>query len=330
MDDHTLAQIAPSGDFGNTFTINCDNPLMSAAQHDAICNTANLINGFVGNFPLATGAGYNPFGTGTANTSDPFTVAPPITFFDARGNTYNEAYMQVLRRNVEGGNRVDDLTHTSYRGVIGTRGDLSNVFSYDAYYQYGRSILSEVYHNEFSQRRLVNALNVVNVDPTTGAVVPVGTTGSVTECRSVLDGTDPNCVPYDIFGANGPSAAAINYLNVYGVDNGHTSEQIADLNVTGDLGQLRWTSPWATDGIGINLGYEYRKESLVLNPDEEYQTGDLTGQGSPTPPVNGSFHVNELFGEVQIPIVQHSIFDSLTLDAGYRKSWYGTSGGNKF
>ena len=26
MNDHTLAQIAPSGDFGNTFTINCDNP----------------------------------------------------------------------------------------------------------------------------------------------------------------------------------------------------------------------------------------------------------------------------------------------------------------
>ena len=27
MDDHTLAQIAPSGDFGNTTQINCDNPL---------------------------------------------------------------------------------------------------------------------------------------------------------------------------------------------------------------------------------------------------------------------------------------------------------------
>ena len=27
MDDRTLAQIAPSGDFGNTLTINCDNPL---------------------------------------------------------------------------------------------------------------------------------------------------------------------------------------------------------------------------------------------------------------------------------------------------------------
>ena len=37
MDDHTLAQIAPSGDFGNTLTINCDNPLLSAQQFGALC-----------------------------------------------------------------------------------------------------------------------------------------------------------------------------------------------------------------------------------------------------------------------------------------------------
>ena len=43
MDDRTLAQIAPSGDFGNTLTINCDNPLLSPAQfaHDA-CGDATI------------------------------------------------------------------------------------------------------------------------------------------------------------------------------------------------------------------------------------------------------------------------------------------------
>ncbi|HSQ98514.1 MAG TPA: TonB-dependent receptor plug domain-containing protein, partial [Sphingomicrobium sp.] len=170
MDDHTVAQIAPSGDFGNTFTINCDNPLMSAEQRTALCNSANLINGFLGTFPLAVGAGYNPNPT-----------APPLNFFDARGNTYNEAYMQLLRRNVEGGDRQADLTHTSFRGVVGARGDLSSVFSYDAYYQYGRTEYQQVYRNEFSAARLINALNVVNVNPTTGQVVAVGTPGSVIE-----------------------------------------------------------------------------------------------------------------------------------------------------
>ena len=31
MDDKTQAQIAPSGNFGNTLSINCDNPFMTAA-----------------------------------------------------------------------------------------------------------------------------------------------------------------------------------------------------------------------------------------------------------------------------------------------------------
>ncbi|HWU91676.1 MAG TPA: TonB-dependent receptor, partial [Sphingomicrobium sp.] len=319
MDDHTRAQIAPSGDFGNTFTINCDNPLMSAAQQAEFCNSANLINGFLGTFPLAAGAGYNP------NPGN-----PPVQFFDSRGNTYNAAYFNLLRRNVEGGNRVADLTHTSYRGVIGTRGDLSNVFSYDAYYQYGRTEYQQVYENEFSVSRLTNALNVVNVDPTTGQTVAVGTPGSVIECRSVLAGTDANCVPYDVFGAAGPSAAAINYLNVFGVITGRTSEQVANVNLTGDLGNMGWTLPWATDGVSVNVGYEYRKESLKLSPDQSFQTNDLAGQGAATLPVQGSFDVNEVFGELQIPIVQHSFIDELTIHGGYRKSWYHTSAGRKY
>jgi outer membrane receptor protein involved in Fe transport len=318
MDDHTLAQIAPSGDFGNTLTVNCDNPLLSAAQRTTICNTNNQINGFLGTFPLAVAAGYNP-NPGNA----------PIQFFDARGNTYNQAFFQLLRRNTEGGNRIADLQHTSYRGVIGTRGDLSKVWSYDAYYQYGKTDYSQVYRNEFSARRLVNALNAVNVNAA-GQVVPVGTAGSSIVCRSVLDGTDPNCVPYDVFGAGGPSAASINYLNVFGVIHGQTQEQIADVNFTGALGEMGIQTPWSDEGVGINVGAEYRKESLNLDPDQEFQTGDLTGQGAPTLPVSGSFRVLEGFGELQVPIVRHSIFEDLTLNAGLRYSAYKLSNGRSY
>jgi len=52
MDNETNAQIAPSGDFANTQVVNCDNPLMSAAQRAIICDSDNLINGFLGAFPL--------------------------------------------------------------------------------------------------------------------------------------------------------------------------------------------------------------------------------------------------------------------------------------
>ena len=65
MDDHTLAQIAPSGDFFNTTSFNCDNnPLMSAAQEAVICAPANLVVGFLGSFPVAAGAPYNTVDNG--------------------------------------------------------------------------------------------------------------------------------------------------------------------------------------------------------------------------------------------------------------------------
>lgn len=309
MDDRTKAQIAPSGDFGNTLTINCDNPLLSEQQFETICNPANLINGFIGNFPTAAGAGYNP------NPG-----APPIDFFDPlTGDTYNQAFFQLLRRNVEGGPRISDLKHISYRGVLGLRGDLSNVWSYDSYFQYGKTNYTQVYRNEFSVSRLIRALDVVT-DPASGDPV----------CRSTLQGIDPNCRPYDIFSGNGPSEASINYLNVFGVIDGATSEQVANLNFTGALGEYGIQTPWSDEGVAVNVGAEYRKESLTVNPDQSFQTGDLAGQGAPTLPVDGNFRVLEYFGEVQVPLVRRSFVEELTLNAGYRASSYKLSNGNKY
>ncbi len=37
MDDTTDAQIAPSGDFGNSLLLNCDNPLLTAQQRQILC-----------------------------------------------------------------------------------------------------------------------------------------------------------------------------------------------------------------------------------------------------------------------------------------------------
>ena len=310
MDDRTLAQIAPSGDFGNTFTINCDNPLLSAQQLETVCNPSNLIAGFIGNFPVAIGAPYNPG------------FNAPINFFDPlTGQTHNNAYFNLLRRNTEGGPRIADLKHESYRAVLGMRGDLSKVWSYDSYFQYGRTNYTQVYKNEFSTRKLNLALDVVD-NPATPELDAV--------CRAVLTGIDPTCVPYDVFGVNGPSQAAINYLNVFGVIQGQTSEQIADINFTGALGEMGIQTPWSDEGIGVNVGAEYRKESLELNPDQSFQQGDLTGQGAPTLPVDGNFRVLELFGETQIPIIRHSFIEEFSIGAGYRKSWYKLSNDRKY
>ena len=85
-------------------------------------------------------------------------------------------------------------------------------------------------------------------------------------------------------------------------------------------------TPWAEDGVGLNFGAEYRKQSLDFQVDSEFSSGDLAGQGGPTPSVNGRFDVKELFGEVQVPIVEHSFIDLLQISAGYRHSDYTVHG----
>lgn len=314
MDDQTVAQIAPSGDFGNTQTVNCDNPLISAAQLAVICDADNLINGFLGTFPLATSAAFNP------NPG-----AAPINFVDSLGNSYNQGYFTLLRRNVEGGPRRSNLGHTTFRVVIGTKGDLGDAWSYDAYYQFAKVNYSQVYENEFSVARLKNALNAVTDtragSPTFGQVV----------CRSVIDGSDPNCVPYNVFaGVGGASQAAVNYLSATGFQDGETRESVFNASITGDLTGYGFKFPSADDGVRINAGLEWRKEVLDLKTDNAFQTGDLTGQGAPTLPIFGDFEVLEFFAETQIPVINDGIVHELSFNAGYRRSDYDTSGGTEY
>lgn len=298
MDDRTVAQIAPSGNFGNTLTVNCDNPLLSAQQLSIACAPGNLATG--------------PDGFVTAGQA-PYNFIDPVT-----GSTYNAGFLQVLRRNVEGGPRRDDLQHTSYRFVGGVRGDLGSAWNYDAFYQYGRTNFAETYFNDFSVSRLVNAMNVI-----TG---PDGTP----ICRAAqVGGSDPNCVPYNIYGG-GVSQEALNYLQVPGFQRGINTEQVANASISGQLGEYGVKSPWAAEGLGIVIGGEYRKEALDFFSDVTFQTGDLAGQGAPTLPVAGSFNVKEVFTEVRLPVVNDNFFYDLTFTGGYRYSAYKNSAGGSF
>ena len=283
MSDHSDAQIAPSGNFNNTSYINCDNPLLSAQQLSVICQPG-------------------------------FTQAGPVN--PITGLTSDTAFVLVGRRNLEGGGRDDDLEHISWRVVGGVRGDLLKGVSYDTYYQFGTTRLSETYKNDFSVVRMQRALDVID----DGAGNPI--------CRSVANNTDANCVPWDIWSPAGVSAAALNYLQTPGFQRGHVDEIVANANFTVDGGEYGVQTPWSDRGIGLNFGGEYRKESLDFNTDVEFQSGDLAGQGGPTLPNSGKFDVREGFAELQVPIVSHSFFEELTLSAGYRYSDYKVNGGH--
>lgn len=320
MDDRTVAQIAPSGNFGNTLSINCDNPLVSANQRAQLCDNENLlVSPLPGNAFIVTGnVAQENQDRIDRGIGEPLLPTTPFNFVDPlTGSTYNRGFAQILRRNVEGGARQDDLQHVSYRAVLGVKGDLSPAWSYDAYYQYGRNNYAQTYLNDFSVSRLNRALDVVDIDPGPGVNAV---------CRSTLDGSDPNCVPWDIFspGTVAPSQASLQYLSTPGFSRGIVSEQVASAFVSGSLGEYGFKTPWSDQGVDVVFGAEYRKEKLDFFSDTAFSTGDLAGQGAPSLPVSGSFDVKEFFTEVRIPIAQDSWVYDFTITGGYRYSDYST------
>ena len=290
MDDRTAAQVAPAGDFFDTADINCDNPLLSAQQRSIACASGNLVRGEDGNV---------------------------LVFTDSSGQPYSRGILFVGRRNVEGGPRRDELRHRALRAVAGLRGTLGEGWSYDAYYLYGTTRRAELLERGFSITRLARALDVV-----------AGPDGRPV-CRSARSGEDPACVPWNIFAAGAVDPAALDYLQTPGSTRGSVEQQVATASVTGLLGALGVRSPWATEGVSLNAGVEYRRDALDFRPDSVFASGDLAGQGGPVSPVNGRFKVIEGFAEARLPLIENRAVTSLALEAAYRLSRY-DNGLNRF
>jgi outer membrane receptor protein involved in Fe transport len=143
-------------------------------------------------------------------------------------------------------------------------------------------------------------------------------------CKSVLDGSDIKCLPFDIFRTGTLNEDLLNYLVTPGFQIGTTQEWIVNGSLNGDIGV---TIPWAQSPISAAVGAEYRQEKLQHRVDLAFSTGDLAGQGGPTPSVDGSFDVTEAFGEIVVPLVEDKPFVKLLeLNGGYRISDYENAG----
>jgi outer membrane receptor protein involved in Fe transport len=271
-DYSSIAQIAPGGNFFNSNSVNCANPLLSAQQLGILgCTAADV----------------------AAN---------------------NSATLYVARRNVEGGGRQQSFQNNSFRSLLGVRGAITDTWDYDASVQYSKVKADQKTLNYFKIDRIQRSLNVV-ADPTTGAPV----------CESALDGTDPACVPYNIFQIGGVTQEALDYLQVPGLQQGTIDQTIYQGIITGDLANIGGKSPWASEGIQLAFGAEYRKDRLENTTDELLSSAQLSGTGGATIGIDGETAVTDLFTEIRIPIAEGVTFaDSLSIDAAYRYSDYDT------
>ena len=175
-----------------------------------------------------------------------------------------------------------------------------------------------------SKTKIANALDAI----------PNGSGGA--ECASAT-ARAAGCVPLNIFQplSVGITPAQFNYIEEDATVSGYTTEQVVSANLVGKLGNYGIKSPWASEGVGIALGAEYRRDYINLSPDAATVDGDLSGAGvGGTKKTEGATNVKEIYGELSIPLVQdHFLMKDVSLDTSYRFSDYnlaGTSGTYKF
>ncbi len=295
MDDKSHQQIAPAALFKasnpldalgtNGYPTNCNNPLLSAQQASILCSPAQI-----------TYANANP-GAGCIINTNPTTgvVTSP-----------NCADVNIGRRNVEGGGRFSDFEHENYRAVFGSKGNFADdAWSYDAYGQYFYTTFFNSNDKYLNFQGIQNALQV---------------TGTATNPVCVSGGA---CVPYNIWQDGKVTQAQLNYLYLAGTAQGTSTLRTLHAEVTGELGKYGITSPLATDGIGVNIGFEHRNDHEFFQPDSAEESGLLSGFGSASVPIDDSVSVTEEFFELRAPLVQDKTFvKDLLFDTGFRHSDY--------
>ena len=136
----------------------------------------------------------------------------------------------------------------------------------------------------------------------------------------------PGCVPIDIFGEGSLTREMLDFVTYTGVDT--SSQKLVDVtaNLSGDLFDL------PAGAVGFAIGYEHREEDGNFIPDPVVANGETADV--PTQPTAGGYDVDEVYGEVIVPILKDRVaFDSLSLSAAARvsdSSLFDSETGSKF
>lgn len=125
----------------------------------------------------------------------------------------------------------------------------------------------------------------------------------------------------DIFGPGGDFTSVLRDFNF---GSRKRTQQVASAYISGDSSDFfnGWAGP-----IGFTAGYEFRKETGRFVYGADLNTSFNQGAES-APPVPPFIKVNELFGELVLPILSDfPLVQQLNLEGAYRKSWYDKSVG---
>ena len=194
---------------------------------------------------------------------------------------------------------------TDWRGSLNLSGMIVDKIRFELSYQQTRNLRrgssDNIYLFDLGDR-VARGLQVRNVN-------------GVPTCLSTINGSDPSCVPLDVFSSNSTlSDAAYSYLTGVGSQFQQNDLQVINGIVSGTLEDYGIKSPFADSGVGFAITGEYRK---YRNQSKGYDAW------STFTTFDGRTTVRELGGEIDIPLVENKPFvKELSVNGGYRISDY--------
>jgi outer membrane receptor protein involved in Fe transport len=273
------------------------------------------------------------FGGGRGIRCDnPFLSASDLTSLQTIGRCLGGAAstetIPLARFDVDFGGRQEKIRRDTYRIVGGVQGDFNEDWNYEVSINYGHLKSRQ---REFNDLRLFDvdgnpagfllASDAVR-DPNSGQIVCRVNSTSLVQDPLGTANDDPACVPINVFGFGAPSQAALNYVNTTSFVDSTASELDILGFVNGDTSQI-FSLPGGP--VRFSIGAEHREERAHQIADPLSAAGGTFFNAFQEfdPP---TFKVNEVFGEVELPILRDQpFFHELTVSGAVRYSDYNTS-----
>ena len=241
----------------------------------------------------------NLLDTITIDATKPFNPCGTLRGDDPTTPRVNDATFDFIgRRVVEGGPRRYNQKVDTVYGTATLDGRFM-MAGHDWYWD-----VNALYGRNKAEQTMLGNINAANLALALGPVA---------NCTGA-------CVPFNIFGGEGSITQEM--LNFVGFVQDDSSEQKlwgVTANATGGLMEL----PGGT--LGLAIGAEHRNYSGRFDPDPIVAAG--LGSDIPALPTKGSYHVNEIYAELNAPILANvPAVELLELNGAVRYSDYSRSG----
>jgi len=265
-------------------------PLSSEDVFDGLpaCSDTDQ-NGFLDSCDMATGIPLNSGVIPQALRDQVLAANPELTA--------DTAVVGFARRLSEVGNRGLTATRQTFRSVSGIEGDLMPIvgqgffksLNYEASFNYGVTNTAVNSGGQLNVANLREAFNVVT-DPTTNEVTCANPV-------AVAEG----CAPVFILGQNTIDERAFQYIRAPSIRTAEIQQIVTNSFLSGSFGKIPTGGP-----IQFALGLERRTEKSTDTPDALTQSGQ--NGGNVVKEQIGSFDVNEVFGELNVPLLVNQPF----------------------